>query len=203
MAPNSSDSLWTDVELGGERFRRLRLDHPGVEERIVAEITAGAPVYYDREWPMTRRFCRWLVRHRPWVEERRVLVVGAGVGMEAVVAGRFAAAVEINDLSPLALDLLGRQLRANEIEPVAVHACSFAEVPLAEELELVLACFAVFHDASASAMERLLVRAAARDLPVLLAGRNLGGHLERVLGVGPRDPEWLAREDGMWIAAVR
>lgn len=188
--------------MAGEPFRRLDLEHPEVEARIVEEISEGVPVYYDRSWPMTERFCDWLVRHPESVEDRHVLVVGAGVGMEAVVAGRFAERLEINDMAPVALELLAEQLRENGIEPAATHACSYADVPLSPGLDLVLACFTVFDEGSAAAMERLLERTGERGVPVLFADRDLGGHLGRLLDATPRSTEWLVRDDGMRVVRV-
>lgn len=183
------------TRIGDRTFRRIDLEHPEVAARVVQEIESGVPVYYDRQWPMTRRFCEWLAAHPEAVEGRDVLVVGAGVGMEAVLAGTLGRRVRINDMAPVALELQRRQLRANDVEPSSIHEGSFADVPLPPPVDTVLGCFVVYDRASAGAMKTLLRRTGDADVDVLLADRNLGGHFERVLEATDRPVRELHRNE--------
>lgn len=194
--------LFTPVELGGHVYRRLNLDHPDPLARVWAEVEAGVPVYYDRVWGLTDRFAAFLHQRPELVSGKHVLVVGAGVGMEAVVVGRLSRSVRINDMAPVSLELLERQLRENGIEPVASLPGSFADVALDPELDLVVACFVVYDRGSARALERLLERTGERGVPVLIAGEDIGGHLSRLLRRTPRAVTELSPPDEAWAVMV-
>lgn len=187
--------MFIPTRIGDRTYHRIDLDHPEVAARVVEEIESGVPVYYDRQWPMTRRFCDWLAEHPEPVAGRDVLVVGAGVGMEAVLTGALAERVRINDMAPVALELQERQLRRNGIELASVHGGSFADVSLPASLDVVLGCFVVFDEQSATAMETLLARTGDAGTDVLLADRNLGGHFERVLETTGRPVRELHRNE--------
>ncbi len=189
-------ALFHDVELNGHRFRRINLDHPEVEARIIREMDRGMAVYYDRHWPFTRRVSEYLLRNPRTVEGRRVLVVGAGVGLEAVVAGSLALRLWINDLAPTALALQAMQLEANGIQGVEVLGGSFGELDWPEEVELILGCFVLYDEPTAAAMGALLERARARGTPVILADLDVGGHFTRILSGTAAPVRWLTSGEG-------
>lgn len=173
--------LFRDLDLDGETFRQLDLDHPEVEARILNEMSSGVKVYYDRHWPFTREFCRFLLREPDLVAGRNLLVVGSGVGMEAVVAGRLAAALWINDRAPAALELQQLQLAENRLAPRGVFPGSFGELSLPEEVDLVMGCFVVYDLDTTEAMRRLISRSHPKGVPILLADLDIGGHFSRIL----------------------
>lgn len=192
------------MEIAGHAFRQLDLGHPDVGPRIVEEIESGIDVYYNRRWDQTRRFCRYLVAHPELLEGRHVLVAGAGVGMEAVVAGRFAAGLTVNDLSPVALDLQMEQLAGNGIRGARRVAGSFVAAPLAD-IDIVMACYVVYDDETRVGMESLVDRAAAEGIPALLANEDLEGHfsdLLRSLEASGRTVTELRRDGGRYIVRI-
>lgn len=177
---DTSPDPWIPTEIAGRTFLRLDLDHPDVAGRVIDEIRSGVPVYYDRRWPLTDRFCRYLLERPGRLEGRRVLVAGAGVGMEAVVAGALAGTVVVNDAAPVALELCVEQLEENGIDAYEVAPGPFQEADL-DGVDLVLACWAVYDVGTRRAMATLLERARAREVPALLANADIGGHFSRLL----------------------
>ena len=173
--------LFRDLDLDGSTFRQLNLDHPRVEARILEEMSSGVKVYYDRDWPFTRRFCRFLLAHPHLLLRRRVLVAGAGLGMEAMVAGRLVERLWINDMAPAALELQQLQLRENGIIGVEKLDGSFGDLELPLAVDLVMGCFVVYDQETAAAMESLLRHAHDRGVPSLLADLDIGGHFSRIL----------------------
>lgn len=171
---------WIPTEIGDRTFRRLDLEHPEVGERIMDEIQSPVAVYYDRRWPLTGGFCRFLVERPDLVRGKRVLVAGAGVGMEAVVVGALARSVVVNDVAPVALELCAEQLEGNGIEAYEVAPGRFEEVEL-EGIDLVVACYVVYDPETRRSMDRLLQRARERGIPALLANADIGGHFGRLL----------------------
>jgi len=194
---------WIPTEIAGRSFLRLDLDHPDVDGRVIDEIRSGVPVYYDRRWPLTDRFCRFLLERPGRLEGKRVLVAGAGVGMEAVVAGAVAETVVVNDAAPVALELCVEQLEGNGIEAYEVAPGPFQEAEL-DGVDLVLACWAVYDAGTRRAMATLLERARARGIPALLANADIGGHFSRLLaGIGAPVEEvegpWQEAGSVVWV----
>lgn len=179
------------LEVGGRTFQALDLDHPRVQGRITEEVRAGVPVYYDRRWALTGTFCRLLVERPELVAGGRILVAGAGVGLEAVVVGTLADRVVVNDLAPVSLELAAEQLRANGVEGFEVDEGPFQDAELAG-VDGVVACFVVYDRATREAMTTLLERAAARGVPALLANEDIGGHFRAVLEDAPAPVAELA-----------
>lgn len=189
-------------DLGSRTFRGIDFDHPAVVAVVSAEMEAGVPVYYDRAWGLTRRFCRWLLAHPEEVEGRNVLVAGAGVGMESVVVGSLAAGLRVNDMAAGAIALLRAQLAANDVVLVDAHVGSFADVPLPDGLDLVVACYSVFDEQSAAAMARLIERTGDRGIPLVLADRDIGGHLSRLIEETDRPSRMVHRDGPMTVWRV-
>ena len=189
------------MEIGGHTFRQLDLRNEEVGARVVEEIESGVDVYYNRRWDLTRHFCRYLLAHPELVEGLRVLVAGAGVGMEAVVVGRLAAAVTVNDRAPVALDLQMEQLAENGILGARPLAGSFEDAPLGG-IDLVVACYVVYDDETRTAMSRLLERAGERGIPVLLANEDLEGHFSRLLESTDRSVTELERDGGRYLVWI-
>lgn len=197
----ATDPRWRVVEIEGREFRQLNLEHPEVGSRIVREIESGVDVYYNRRWDHTRRFCRFLLDRPELVEGLRVFVAGAGVGMEAVVAGRLAATLTVNDRAPVALDLQLEQLAENGVRGARAVPGSFEAVSL-DGIDLVLACYVVYDDETRSAMETLLERAGARGIPALLANEDLEGQFSRLLDSTERTVTELQRDGGRYIVWI-
>ncbi len=193
-------------KVGDRTFQRLNLEHPEVGARILAEMKAGVPVYYDRVWPLTERFCAFLIENPELVADKAVLAVGAGVGMEAVVAGSLARRIHVNDMAPVALELLQEQLEANGIQVSGAIPGSFGEITLPRGVELVLACFVLYDPGTERAMRALLHRALGSGVPVLLADQNIGGHFEKIVASleaqRPRSVRHLARDERMEVVRM-
>ena len=196
-----ADDRWRVLEIDGHSFYQLDLQHPEVGPRIVREIESGVDVYYNRRWDHTRRFCRFLLSRPELVEGLRVFVAGAGVGMEAVVVGRLAAALTVNDLSAVALELQLEQLAENGVREVGSVPGSFETVPL-DGIDLVVACYVVYDDETQSAMAALLERAGERGIPALLANEDLEGHFSRLLESTDRGVTELQRDGGRYIVWI-
>lgn len=171
---------FTSVELEGHTFEALDLDHKGAADRIMDEMRSGVAVFYDTRWGLTNTFCGFLLRYPELVRGRTVLVAGAGVGLEAVVIGRIADRVVINDLAPASLELAAEQLIRNGVAGFDVQHGGFQQCDLTG-IDLVVACFVIYDQRTRDAMSELLGRAADQGVPVLLANENVGGYFGEVM----------------------
>src|SRR4029453_17878242 len=106
---------WHTIDIAGQDFQVLNLDHPELAARVMHDMDAGIEVYYDQRWKCTTRLCHVLLENPAWVAGRAVLVLGAGVGLETVVIGRLCRTLYINHLTPASLALCAEQLRQNGV----------------------------------------------------------------------------------------
>lgn len=189
------------VELAGQTFEALDLDHAGAADRIIEEMRSGVAVYYDTRWQLTGTFCEFLLEHPDLVRGRTVLVAGAGVGLEAVVIGRLAERVVINDMAPASLELAAEQLTRNGVTGFGVQHGGFQQCDLTG-IDLVVACFVVYDEGTRDAMSELLERAAAQRIPTLLANEDVGGWFGQVMGACRAPVEDLVQLDRGRIVRV-
>jgi len=186
-----SKPLWIDIKLGQFLFHVLNLDHPDVEAVILSEMNSGVDVYYDRRWEVTEVFCRFLISDPAWVTNRSVLVIGAGVGLETLVIGRFCKKMILNDLAPVALNLCARQLRKNRIFHFELMPGRFEtlDYPI---VDIVIGCFLVYNADTALTMTHFLARCAH---PVLLMNEGVP-RFRKLVKKYPRETRCLFEKNG-------
>lgn len=191
-AAGAADPRFAAVELDGRAFLALDFDHEAVSARARQEMRSGVDVYWDRRWGLTLDFCRFVLERPELVRGRTVLAAGAGAGLESVVLGSLARRVVVNDLAPVSLELAAEQLRANGVESFEIHHGPMQEAAL-DGVDLVVACFVVYDEATRDAVAALLDRAGARGIPALLANEDIEGFFDELLAGLDRPVEVLAR----------
>lgn len=162
-------SLWISKKLNSYKFQLLNLDHPDINAIIIREIESGIDVYYDRRWELTEDFSCFLIDQQKWVKNRKVLVLGGGIGMETLIIGRLCSKMYINDLAQTALELCSLQLRENGLNNFKLFQghYEFLNFP---PVDIVVGCFLVYNPQTAKAMKRFLDNC---SIPVLLINEPL------------------------------
>lgn len=163
--------LWLSYEIHGAElcFDLLNLDHPRVEARILQEMASGVDVYYDRRWETTALLAQKLAQNPDWIANKSVLVLGAGIGLETLVAGHFCSKLFINDLAPVSLELCAEQLRRNSISDFVALSGRYDRIEL-PATDLTLGSFIIYNAETRRAMQQLL---ATRSGEILLVNENL------------------------------
>ncbi len=200
------ESAWT-VEVicprpplgGGREFRVLNLEHPDLERVVMDEMGAGVEVYYDRRWRCGLGLTRWVLENPDWAVGKRVLVLGAGLGVEAAaLAALPAAEVWVNDLSPVAVSLCCAQVLANVPGAAVRKVCGyFEELGFGDGWEFgmpdcAVASFVVYSPETRRAMGKFLDR--NRGMRVLLANEAMPDFGKLMAEVG-RSYEVVWREE--------
>lgn len=175
--------MWRPYRIGQREVEVLDLEHPSVAAKIIPDIEAGTKVYYDRRWRVSEEFAAFLERESELVADRTVLVLGCGVGLEALAVAPYAERVLLNDLSATAVELSQAQLLHNG------HASVEGLVGRLEELafpafDLAIGSFLVYDDETRDAMLAFLSLYPAR--PVLLANDAMGAFEDLVANSGRR-----------------
>jgi predicted nicotinamide N-methyase len=148
-------SLFQPFTIGQETFALMDLTHPRVEKEIMDEMSSGVEVYYDVRWDITEVLTGWLSKNIELFKDKRVLILGAGVGAETLILGRHARHIWINDLSPTALALCREQLTWNDIQNFTSLAGRYEELDL-PEVDLIVASFLVYNDDTYHAMNAFM-----------------------------------------------
>lgn len=156
-------------EIGGVGYELLDLDQRAVELRVMEDMDAGVDVYYDRRWEVTGLLAEWLEGNLSVYADKRVLVLGAGVGIETAVLGRLAERLFINDLSTTALELCGEQLRKNGVENFGTLLGRYEEIDL-PEVDLIVASFLVYNKETLRAMRGFME---SNECQFILMNENL------------------------------
>lgn len=165
----TATSKWIRHSIDDESYDLLNLGHPDVETKVIEEMENGVAVYYDRRWSLTEDFVRWLLKNRSFMSDKRILVLGAGIGWETLVLGRHAQHVHLNDLAPLSLELCEEQLRHNGIDRFTLLPGDYSTMPL-PDADLAIGCFLVYNRETRTAMKAFTERFSG---PLLLINENL------------------------------
>ena len=141
--------------IGEHSYSLLNLSHPTVEKQVIEEMEAGVEVYYDRRWEITAVLTDWLAQNPQVMNQKRVLILGAGVGAETLVLARHGSHIWINDLSATALKLCAEQLEENSLKNFSSLQGRYEELEL-PEVDLVVASFLIYNDETFIAMRSFL-----------------------------------------------
>lgn len=157
-------SIWIEASISNQNFYILDLDHPEIEDAVLSEIDSGIDVYYDRRWDVTEVFCDFLFSHPEKLQDKSVLIIGAGVGMETLVIGNLSKKIYINDMAPIALRLCSKQLKKNGIQGFEVLPGSYEDLEI-PQIDMIVGCFLVYNSETLKAMKKFFNACAH---PVLL-----------------------------------
>ena len=157
----------------------MDLTHPKVEKKIMDEMSVGFDVYYDVRWEITGALTDWLSENLDLFRHKRVLILGAGVGAETLILGRYAKHIWINDLSATTITLCEEQLSENGITNATSLVGRYEQLDL-PTVDLVVASFLVYNDDTYQSMstfmdthqgEVILVNEPLAPFPKLLSKR--------------------------------
>jgi len=163
---------WVESKVGGESFALLDLDDRGVEERIMEEMGSGVAVFYDRRWEVTEELTDWLGDRRGLYEGKRVLVLGAGVGAETLLLGKYAEKLWVNDLAPVSIELCLEQLEKNGIQTAKSLLGRYENLNL-PKVDLTVGSFLVYDVETRASMKAYLQQLKDVDGRLILMNENL------------------------------
>jgi len=77
---------------------------------------AGRPFpYWSQVWPASLALCEWLSKHPEWVRQKKVMELGAGLGLPSLLAAGLAQEVHCTDHSPDAIDICRQSAIINKL----------------------------------------------------------------------------------------
>ena len=188
---------WESLDLGGGNLELINLEHPEINQRVIAEMDAGIDVYYDRRWKATEEFGRLLYVRPELVSGKSVLILGAGAGLETVVIGKLCDRLYINDLAPVSLEICQEQLDRNGITCAGSLCGRYEELDL-PEVDLIVGCFIIYEKETRQAMESLIEEI---DVPILLVNEELPA-FQRLMKSISREFERIGIDEGPTVVLL-
>lgn len=141
--------------IGEDSFHLMNLKHPRVDQEVMAEMEAGVDVYYDRRWGATAILTDWFSKNIDLFRDKKILILGAGVGAETLILSKYAEHIWINDLAPTAIDLCAEQLEKNQLTNYTALVGTYETLDL-PKVDLVVASFLIYNDETFTAMRDFL-----------------------------------------------
>ncbi|MDB4434184.1 class I SAM-dependent methyltransferase [Akkermansiaceae bacterium] len=164
-------NLWKEERVGQDNYQLMNLSHPEVDRRVIAEMEAGIDVYYDRRWGATAILTDWMGENLDVIRNKRILILGAGVGAETLILGSYGKHVWINDLAPVALEICGEQMEKNGLKNFTTLVGRYEDLDL-PEVDLVVASFLIYNKETHEAMRSFMKQQQQCDL--ILVNERLG-----------------------------
>ena len=119
LGAHASQVQGTPTLGGGEHTEHISILVRPVKERQHSQFDVGFQM-----WPAAVILSRYLCRHPEVIHGRRVLEVGAGLGLCGLVAAHFATAVTLSDFNPVVLRALEGNVALNSRCTSSDHADS-------------------------------------------------------------------------------
>jgi predicted nicotinamide N-methyase len=123
--------------------------------------SCGDGNYWHVTWPTAVLLAHYLATpaRRRILAGRRVLVIGCGAGLEAIVLAKLGAVVSVLDHIPAALDLVARNCVLNQLDSVTTHVCCWQDEHALRHLpayEVVIGSDILYDAIAAHGVARLL-----------------------------------------------
>jgi predicted nicotinamide N-methyase len=153
-----------DLDAAVDELLARTAEHP-------AELERDLCPYFGVVWPAARALAGELARRGPELAGKRVLELGCGLALPALVAAKLGARVTATDLHPDVPAFLARNLELNGLAPGALdyREHDWRASPLAERFELVVGSDILYEAGHPAPVARALVAHVAPGGRILLA----------------------------------
>jgi len=190
-----SQALWINKYIGDDLFDLLDLDHPDIQKVILSDIESDVDVYYDERWKLTEAFSHFILDNPEWVENKTVMILGAGIGIESLIIGRLAHKIYLNDLSLIALNLCAKQLIKNGVNNYQVihgrYEC--IEMP---KVDIIIGCFLVYNSEGYKSMKQFVENS---HYPVLLMNASFDPFIKLIRKADRKSNTLLSTDEGLCV----
>lgn len=148
-----------------------------VDDLLTESVSADDIPFWAVPWHAAVGLCEFLCEQREQIRDKRVLELGAGLGLCGLVARWLGAEVTLNDYQPDALEFALWNAQQNGITGVATLLADWRQFPDVEPFEVVIAADVLYERRLHDALRRVLTRC-------------VRGHGRVWLADPWRDPAW-------------
>lgn len=140
--------------------------------------------YWAQVWPAAHALASWLEEHAAFVSGKRVLELGAGLGLPSLVSEKLGASVHCTDLNAEAVELAQRSAGRNGCLRFRASVLDWKDYRPGDESVLLLSD-ANYDPAALSTLDRGIREALAAGITVLLSTPHRLAAREFISGLNP------------------
>jgi len=188
-------NIWIKNIIGDNIFYLLNLDDVDIQTSILDDIKSDTDVYYDERWKVTETFSRFILKNPHLVENKDVLVLGAGIGMETVVIGRLAHKIYLNDLSSVALNLCVKQLVKNRVNNYEIIHGRYESIEL-PEVDIMLGSFLVYNLETYRSMKQIVENC---HYPILLMNEPFNHFMKLIRNTARKSTTFSSKDECLCV----
>lgn len=102
------------------------------------EYSSTAFPYWAQVWPAALGLCEFLADHLSYIQDKRILELGAGLGLPSLFASRYAKEVIASDINPDAVELMRRSAQQNGIKNMQSRLLNWNHLPVSLHADVLL-----------------------------------------------------------------
>lgn len=99
---------------------------------------ANESPYWSRVWPASLALGEFILQHPDYIKDKRVLELGAGLGLPSLVAAAFARHITCSDLDPRAVKIMQQTFLLHCLQHVEVQIIDWNSIPRNLDADVVL-----------------------------------------------------------------
>jgi predicted nicotinamide N-methyase len=85
--------------------------------------------YWSQVWPAALGLCEYLEKHLDILKDKKIIELGAGIGLPSLLAARYAKEVCVSDYVAEAVELIQRSVLHNQLQNVQCRLLNWNEIP--------------------------------------------------------------------------
>ncbi len=108
--------------------------------------------YWAKVWPAAVGLCKFLEQHTPYVKDKTVLELAAGLGLPGLFTASLAKHVCLSDIEPQAVALLEKSVRNNNLNNINCTVIDWNDIRKLEKPDVILLSDVNYEPASFSGL---------------------------------------------------
>ena len=138
-------------------------------EHLVSRDAATAFPFWANIWPAAIAMGNFLKQEPQWVEGKKVLELGAGIGLPSFMMSRYAAGMIISDHSKEAVALIEKNIRHLQLPQVSAMCIDWNHFPENIQADIVLLSDINYAPAQFSSLQSLIKSLLLQGVTVILS----------------------------------
>lgn len=139
--------------------------------------------YWSQVWPASLALCEWLAKHPEWMRNKKVMELGAGLGLPSLLAAGLAKEVHSSDYISGAVECCRQSAVLNGL-PIHCETLDWTSLPSGLTTEVLLMSDVNYQPAGFEKLYTVLLQFIANDTTIILSSPQrlmAGPFIERLL----------------------
>jgi len=124
--------------------------------------------FWAQVWPSAQALAAFILDHPEIIENKKVLELGAGLGLPSIVAARWAASVVCSDHEPAAIEYAALSARYHQLKNVSTRLLDWTHFPADLDIDVLLLSDINYEPASFELQQELILSLLKKNIIILL-----------------------------------